>query len=834
MSMRACVAALAVFAFTLAASAQPQSLVDQFEKRSLDSNGLTVGYRLFVPDNYDASVDYPLVVAFHGAGERGDDNERHISAHRLATAWADPVVQGTYPAFVLAPQAPTTSRWSSDADPDNTEFIPVQLAVLDILAAVEDEFSIDPDRIYAVGLSLGGHATWDFISRLPNRFAAAVPMSGRGFTSQADDLFHVPIWAFTGETDTVVPPSQTRRVIQAFEDLGRDVIYTHCRRSPVEARRFDCPGAISQDSLAAAIDAHADLIYRSEPNTGHGPWAPWFDYPLLADWLFSWVRQDTDAIAITAPAASASVSGTAAVTWTTTRRTDDVVEVWINRTDDPADWRKLGEAPIDAGTFTLDTEALADAALARVRLFVRNEDGRIAGRATSDRFAIDNAGNAAPELRLDDEGLRFDPRLAAPSYDLTFTAADAEGDALTASIFYSVDGGGTYTLVATSDVTASATPQSLAVDLASLPNSRSARLRIDLSDGAETVSAETTVFLKQTPRDVNTFVQQVQGEGEGSVELHFVDEAATTGHRYRITIDASGDAKTYSVTDLDENEVVLTGIPLSDGIQESPVFDGIALVVEDLEEGRANLDETGWVEGDSDLGVTISGGSVRISIITVDLLATETDYDLTIAEGVIGRSSPIFNIPASDVAFTVTGADGEARGVVFVDDNDDGFPGDDDVLYILEPDADGEPALAWKFEFSADASTVLPEAGDVFRLVPVRSLGSDDVFEFEGRANTAAEDSPLSGVTLRAYPNPSAGPITLAYALESAADVRVEVFDARGRLVATLIDGPASAGDHRATWTADAASGVFMVRLSARLPGGSVETVRQSVVLIRR
>ncbi len=258
-------AAFSLFALAVAASAQPQGLVDLFERRSIESNGLTVSYALFVPEDYDPAVEYPLVMALHGAGERGD-NLVNIERHRLATAWVEPALQAEYPAFVLAPQVPSGLRWTSDADPDDSDFVAIELATLDILDTVEAEFAIDPDRVYVVGLSLGGHGTWDFVSRLPDRFAAAVPMSGRGFLSQADDLGGLPIWAFTGETDTVVPPSQTRRVVQALEDLGRDVIYTHCRRAPVEARAFDCPGYIGSDSLASRHrrPREPDLLERAD------------------------------------------------------------------------------------------------------------------------------------------------------------------------------------------------------------------------------------------------------------------------------------------------------------------------------------------------------------------------------------------------------------------------------------------------------------------------------------------------------------------------------------------------------------------------------------------
>ena len=778
-------------------------------------------------------------MALHGAGERGSDYRNltvgDASTNGLTT-WATPSVQDEHPAFVLAPQVPANLRWSAETDPDQSSLTPVQLTTLEILDSVESEYNIDPDRVYVVGLSMGGHGTWDFISRLPGRFAAAVPMSGEGFPSQADDVLHMPIWAFTGETDTVVPPWETRRVIQAMEDLGREVIYTHCRRSPLTVRAYDCPGYIGQDSLAEAIDAHADLVYTSEPTVGHGPWGPWFRHPLLADWLFAQVRQDPDAVAITAPTLGARWSGTQTVTWTSTRTTSDTVEVWLSP-DGSFGGEKLGEVPTADGSFTFDTAAFADAPLATVRLFVRNEDGRIVGRAESGPFALDNAGNAAPTLRLDAEDLRFDPRLPDTSYDLTLTAADPEGDALTASVFYSIDDGATSTLVATETLASSVEPQAISLDVEALPNTRTARFRVDLSDGTSSVSATTASFLKQTPREPTTSVLQVEGDGEGMVAAFVVDEGAVQQHQYHVTFDVSDPfAKTFSVTDITEGETVLSGIPFSDGVQESPVFDGVVVVVEDLEEGRANLDETGWVEGDSNLGVAVNGGSVRISILTIDLLATETDYEITMTDAVVGQSVLLYRIPVTDLRFTVTGSDGEPRDVVFEDQDDDGRPGDGDVLYIVEPDAEDEPELAWQLAFDATDETELPETDDVFRLVPVRSLGSDDVFSFVPfLIADPTEDGPSHAVVeVAAYPNPFAETVTVAYRLREPSTVTVEVFDALGRRVATLAEGPAEAGEHRAALDGRGlASGVFHVRLTAwPARGGSAQTVRQSVVRV--
>lgn len=809
----------------LPTAAAQQPIVDQFEERSLTFEGFTLPYRLFVPTDYDPAELYPLVLALHGAGERGTDNESHIVPHRLATSWADPVNQAEYPTFVVAPQVPPNLRWSAEQPAEQSDFTPVQRTTLAILDALEAEFSIDPNRLYITGLSMGGHGTWDLIARLPNRFAAAVPMSGRTYPENADEILDVPIWAFHGESDGVVEAAGSRRIIQTMEDLGRRVLYTDCRRSPPAATSYDCPGPIPSDSLAEAIESHVDLIFTSQPNVGHGPWSPWYDHPLLFDWVFSKFRRDPDAVAVTAPKAGDVWAGTETVTWTASGPATDVVEVWFSP-DDKAPWEQVGTAALGDGSFALDTSAYPDTPLARVRLFVLNDRGFVYGRATTDPFALDNPGDAPPYLALDDEFLRFDPTFADETLTLDVVAADPEGGALDAGVFYSIDGGTTYAEIATTPLSSSPTPQPLAIAVGSLPNSPNGRVRIDVTDGANTTSDETVAFEKNTPRDLVNTAEQVAGEGTGTVTIHLIDPASLTGHRYRVAIDASdSEAKTYSVTDLTLGTDILSAIPFSDGVLESPVFDGIALVVEDLAEGMPNLEETGWTEGDTNLGVSISGGTVLIAILTIDLLATEDDYELEVTESITGTSVARYGIPAQDLFFAVTAVrDGLPREVIFDDENDDGMLGDGDVLYLLEGGADGGLEPAWRFTFDADDGTILPGPGDTFTFVPLRSLGSDDVFEFWGAPVATASLPTALTDALGSYPNPFDDDVTVTFRLATPSEAKVEVFDVLGRRVALLLDRVLDAGDHETRWTGPRgalrlASGTYVLRLTTQPVG---------------
>ena len=816
--------------FSAAISAHgQQSIVDQFLIRSQTYEGVTVPYRLFVPVDYDPTRSYPLVLALHGAGERGSDNERHIRVHRLATSWADPINQANNPAFVVAPQVASGGRWTADAPVDGSEFNGFQITTLNILDSLETEFNIDPDRVYVTGLSMGGHGAWDFISRLPSRFAAAVPMSGNSDPTQAEKVSHIPIWAFHGESDTVVPASGSRGIIYAMENLGREVVYTDCRRSLPQAINFDCPGTMSNGELATRIENHADLIYTSTRAGGHGPWTVWYDHPLLMDWLFSKHRVDPLALNITNPVKGSVEGETVDVSWEFAGEESDSVEVWTSL-DNGSSWGKVATVTNASGTYMLEAGDLGDTAFALIRLIVRNQEGFVYGRAESDPFTIDLMDNGDPFVEVDDENIRFSEAITQRQLTLPLLAADPEGNDIQTQVLFSVDGGVTYTLIQEAMLSSSLEIQTILLDLEGLPNSSQARIQVIVNDGSEEAASETALFVKQTPRETNEYVVRIAGDGKGEIRLHFIDPSALTGHRYRIDFESSDPtAKTYSVVDLETSLTVLSDIPLSDGVLESPLFDGMRIVVKDLEEGMADLEKTGWATGDSNLGITISGGNTVLALQTVPLLETEKEYELVFSSMAVDTSLALFALPAQEMQFYVRELGSEVQvPVVYRDIVRDGRPSSQDVLYILEETEPDMYAPAWEFRFSSNSQTTFPQEGDVFRFVPLKKLSSEDVFEFIAAVGVDIESEQLSASSgiVSGYPNPFTHRFTLTYELGTPGHVQVDLFDTLGRLVARLADEPLGPGSHVFNWGDEAglslASGLYMIRVTTRYPGGAV------------
>lgn len=201
----------------------------RFEVRVFKSGGGSLPYRMLRPKDYDASKKYPLVMFYHGAGERGVDNNIQL-VHGMNDFASDDIME-KYPCFVIAPQCPTGQQWVDAPWSDDSHTMkknptaPLRQS-LELITSLQQEFSIDENRLYVTGLSMGGFGTWEVIQRHPNMFAAAVPVCGGGDPTYAREIAHLPIWAFHGDADTAVKPLRSRDMIAAIKQAGGDPKYT--------------------------------------------------------------------------------------------------------------------------------------------------------------------------------------------------------------------------------------------------------------------------------------------------------------------------------------------------------------------------------------------------------------------------------------------------------------------------------------------------------------------------------------------------------------------------------------------------------------------------------
>ena len=167
---------------------------------------LSCKYLLFLPEGYGQQKKrWPLILFLHGAGERGDDLNK-VKVHgppKIVEKRKD------FPFIVVSPQCPEDDWWTRKTE--------VLINLLDDIIA---RYDVDTERIYLTGLSMGGYGSWALASEYPDRFAAVVPICGGGNRIMSITLKDMPIWAFHGAKDSVVPVEESKDLVEAINARG--------------------------------------------------------------------------------------------------------------------------------------------------------------------------------------------------------------------------------------------------------------------------------------------------------------------------------------------------------------------------------------------------------------------------------------------------------------------------------------------------------------------------------------------------------------------------------------------------------------------------------------
>lgn len=171
-------------------------------------------YRLMMPYGYDSKKRYPLIVSLHGGGGTGTDNRKQLKQWNQQLAKKN--IRREYPCYVLAPQA--THLWDGEH-------------LRKIQAIIAELPSVDMDRIYMMGHSMGGHGTNILVQIDSGYFAAIAPSAGTG-RPQSEAFINpslmtdIPIWAFHGDQDKVCPYERNPELLNTLKELGGNMKLT--------------------------------------------------------------------------------------------------------------------------------------------------------------------------------------------------------------------------------------------------------------------------------------------------------------------------------------------------------------------------------------------------------------------------------------------------------------------------------------------------------------------------------------------------------------------------------------------------------------------------------
>ena len=217
-------------------SAQPPLTASQ--KRILECSyhlpeaNADMPYALFVPSTYQLGKPTPLVVDLHGLNitplqqilfDGTTDFAEHFgfivlapTGFNLSSWW------GSRPGKPIATAA---VKPGGDVTFTNTEL--AEIDAMTVLKSIREKYTIDSDRIYLMGHSMGGAGTYYLGGKYNDVWAGLAPIAGAGGIAEgtADRYKSLPTLIMHGEKDSIVPAATSRKAVAALQSVGAPHLY---------------------------------------------------------------------------------------------------------------------------------------------------------------------------------------------------------------------------------------------------------------------------------------------------------------------------------------------------------------------------------------------------------------------------------------------------------------------------------------------------------------------------------------------------------------------------------------------------------------------------------
>lgn len=171
-------------------------------------------FLMYHPANYvESPTPKPLILFIHGASLCGNNLKRVMSYGVIHAIDRGLDVD----ALVVAPQNPGGS-WKPEK-------------LIRIVDYMQTNYQVDPNRIYVIGMSLGGFGTADFVGTYPDRIAAAMEICGGTTLNNLSGLAQVPLWILHGTADRAVRVGQARKMKEQIEAIngGKHLVYSELK-----------------------------------------------------------------------------------------------------------------------------------------------------------------------------------------------------------------------------------------------------------------------------------------------------------------------------------------------------------------------------------------------------------------------------------------------------------------------------------------------------------------------------------------------------------------------------------------------------------------------------
>lgn len=250
-------------------------------------------YSLFIPDDYDPSKKYPLLLFIPDAGCIGENPRIALEQGIGATIWVTEEEQKKHPCFVVAPEHnkefPITNDnyWATD-DIDT---------IKQICDEVQKEYSIDENRIYTTGQSMGCMSSFELLIRNPDYFAAALPVAGHWGAEPSAKLWTQNVWFFMSEDDKGAAGFFPKLTAEMDKIGAKYAVYEIDANQPTaklseEIAKMENDGCTFRiTKFTAGSIMRPDQPDRTDGGGHNGTWHLVYQIESPRDWLFRQVKK---------------------------------------------------------------------------------------------------------------------------------------------------------------------------------------------------------------------------------------------------------------------------------------------------------------------------------------------------------------------------------------------------------------------------------------------------------------------------------------------------------------------------------------------------------------
>ena len=270
---------------TMIAETAPRFQLLTFEDAE---TGTSLQYQLYVPENYDASQLYPMIQFIPDSSAVGRGTDYVLTQGWGGLIWATEEEQAKHPAFVVVPVFTETVV---DDNFNHSTQIDVDMRLLQSLT---ETYSIDTDRIYTTGQSMGGMTSFHLSIAYPDFFAAYLFVGSQWDTGLLSDLENARFFYIVSAGDPKASAGQAE-LLALFDADG--AAYSHSEWSAQddsETQKAAVAAMLAEGSSANFVTFTLGTTLAEGQTAGAGEHMTSFDFAYkleaVRDWLFAQSR----------------------------------------------------------------------------------------------------------------------------------------------------------------------------------------------------------------------------------------------------------------------------------------------------------------------------------------------------------------------------------------------------------------------------------------------------------------------------------------------------------------------------------------------------------------